>query len=37
MPDEPEASDVLADARAFWLRAPGRGEIRPVGNSMGWW
>src|SRR3954454_18156106 len=25
-----EAADVPAEAQAFWLRAPGRGEIRPV-------
>src|SRR5919198_2947268 len=30
MPYEAEAQDVLDDAQAFWLRAPGRGEIRPV-------
>ncbi len=30
MPHEPHAHDVLADAHAFWLRAPGHGEIRPV-------
>src|SRR4051794_15778758 len=27
---EAQAEDVLDDAHAFWLRAPGRGEIRPV-------
>jgi len=30
MPHEPNAHDVPADAHAFWLRAPGHGEIRPV-------
>jgi hypothetical protein len=30
MPNEAEAQDVLDDAHAFWLRAPGHGEIRPV-------
>ena len=30
MPHEPHAHDVLEDAHAFWLRAPGHGEIRPV-------
>src|SRR4051812_28312017 len=30
MPYETEAYDVLDDAHAFWLRAPRRGEIRPV-------
>src|SRR5919204_5572314 len=30
MPYEAEAQDMLDDAYAFWLRAPGRGEIRPV-------
>jgi len=30
MPHEPNAHDVLVDAHAFWLRAPGHGEIRPV-------
>src|ERR671930_2349233 len=30
MPDEAEAQDMLDDAHAFWLRAPGHGEIRPV-------
>ena len=30
MPYEAEAGDVLDDAHAFWLRAPGHGEIRPV-------
>src|SRR4051794_27892438 len=30
MPYSAEAYDVLAGAQAFWLRAPGRGEIRPV-------
>src|SRR4051795_5181329 len=30
MLDEAEAKDVLERAQAFWLRAPGRGEIRPV-------
>src|SRR4051794_14981258 len=30
MSHEAEAEDVLDDAHAFWLRAPGRGEIRPV-------
>ena len=29
MPYEPEA-DTVHDAQAYWLRAPGRGEIRPV-------
>jgi threonine dehydrogenase-like Zn-dependent dehydrogenase len=29
MPSGSDAGDVL-DARAFWLRTPGRGEIRPV-------
>src|SRR3954465_5173128 len=27
---KPTHKDVLDDAHAFWLRAPGRGEIRPV-------
>jgi threonine dehydrogenase-like Zn-dependent dehydrogenase len=27
---KPRHRDVLDDAHAFWLRAPGRGEIRPV-------
>src|SRR3954466_8654377 len=27
---QPRHRDVLDDAHAFWLRAPGRGEIRPV-------
>jgi threonine dehydrogenase-like Zn-dependent dehydrogenase len=27
---EAEAQDVLNDAQAFWLREPGRGEIRPI-------
>src|SRR3954451_18423205 len=30
MPYEAEAETVLDDAHAYWLRAPGRGEIRPV-------
>ena len=30
MPYPAEAQDVLHDAQAFWLRAPGHGEIRPV-------
>src|SRR3954470_7688819 len=30
MSHEAEGEDVLDDAHAFWLRAPGRGEIRPV-------
>src|SRR5215212_5061973 len=30
MPYEAEAKDLLDDAHAFWVRAPGRGEIRPV-------
>src|SRR5919202_6893556 len=30
MPYQSEAEDVLDDAHAFWLRAPGHGEIRPV-------
>src|SRR5690242_4833904 len=30
MAQEAEAEDVQTDAHAFWLRAPGRGEIRPV-------
>ncbi len=30
MPSAPEAEDVPAAAQAFWLDAPGRGEIRPV-------
>src|SRR5215208_2049051 len=30
MPYEADAWDVLDDAYAFWLRAPGLGEIRPV-------
>jgi threonine dehydrogenase-like Zn-dependent dehydrogenase len=30
MPDDTEAEDVPANAHAFWLRAPGHGEIRPV-------
>jgi threonine dehydrogenase-like Zn-dependent dehydrogenase len=30
MPPGSERDDVLNDAHAFWLRAPGRGEIRPV-------
>src|SRR5215207_2709998 len=30
MPYHAGASDVLDDAHAFWLRSPGRGEIRPV-------
>src|SRR5919201_5942897 len=30
MPYEAEARDVLDDAQAFWLRAPGCGEIRSV-------
>src|SRR3954454_25110325 len=29
MPYQAEADDVLDDAHAFWLRAPGNGEIRP--------
>jgi NADPH:quinone reductase-like Zn-dependent oxidoreductase len=33
MRDQPETPDPLADARAFWLRAPGLGEIRPVALS----
>src|ERR1700760_3490383 len=30
MPIEAHAQEVLDDAHAFWLRAPGRGEIRRV-------
>src|SRR5918994_5811035 len=30
MPFEADAWDVLDEAHAFWLRGPGRGEIRPV-------
>src|SRR3954464_11247976 len=30
MPLEGDAPDVLEEAHAFWLRAPGHGEIRPV-------
>src|SRR5919204_118658 len=30
MPYEAEAQDMLEEAHAFWLRGPGRGEIRPV-------
>jgi threonine dehydrogenase-like Zn-dependent dehydrogenase len=30
MPHGAEEDDVPADAQAFWLSAPGRGEIRPV-------
>src|SRR6476661_10878215 len=30
MPNEAEAMVVRDDAHAFWLRTPGRGEIRPV-------
>src|SRR4051812_16655850 len=30
MPHGAETQDVLHDAHAYWLRAPGRGEIRPV-------
>src|ERR671937_3116524 len=30
MPYEGHAQDVLDDAHAFWLCAPGRGEIRPL-------
>ena len=30
MPDNPDPQHVRADAHAFWLRTPGRGEIRPV-------
>src|ERR671933_590442 len=30
MPYQSEAENVLEDAHAFWLRAPGSGEIRPV-------
>src|SRR5688500_13527495 len=30
MPNEAEGKGVLDDAHAFWLRGPGRGEIRPV-------
>src|SRR5690606_34624504 len=29
MSDEATASAMLEDAHAFWLRAPGQGEIRP--------
>jgi threonine dehydrogenase-like Zn-dependent dehydrogenase len=30
MPNEGDALDVLEHAHAYWLRAPGHGEIRPV-------
>src|SRR5436190_12856166 len=30
MPYEAEAESVLDDAHAYWMRVPGRGEIRPV-------
>src|SRR3954463_14214356 len=30
MASDSEAADVPGDAQAYWLRAPGRGEIRPV-------
>src|SRR3954464_13474450 len=30
MASDSEAADVPDDAQAFWLREPGRGEIRPV-------
>src|SRR6187200_3568829 len=30
MPDNPDPQHVRADAHAFWLRTPGRGEIRPL-------
>src|ERR1700761_1344712 len=30
MPDNRDPQHVPADAHAFWLRTPGRGEIRPV-------
>src|SRR4051794_27327038 len=30
MPHGAQAEDMLEDALAFWLRAPGHGEIRPV-------
>src|SRR4029453_9514630 len=30
VPYDTEAKDVLDDAHAFWLRAPGHGEIWPV-------
>jgi hypothetical protein len=30
MATTPRQQDLLDGAQAFWLRAPGRGEIRPV-------
>src|SRR4051794_8466730 len=30
MPYAADPSNALAEARAFWVRGPGRGEIRPV-------